>query len=567
MSSKDYVNVANSYIDGVLNGQIITGRLVKLACKRQQRDLERFSRQNSPYYFDEAEANRVCSFIELLPHTKGVLAGKKIHLEPWQVFILTTVFGWKKSENGARRYRSAYIEVARGNGKSAISSGVMLYCLLADRELGAEVYAFATTHDQALIVYDSAATMARWCKPMTQKFGLKITAHSMLVPSTNSVCRAKSSDGKTLDGLNTHLAIVDELHAHKTRDLYDVVETSLGKRPSSLLWCITTAGSNVHGICFEVRSMTRHVLEGVVEDESQFGIIYTIDDGDDWTSEEAIIKANPNWKISVDPDRILSLQKQAQVKPAAKTNFLTKHLNVWCKASSLWMNMEKWNECGRDDLRLEDYEGRECFIGLDLSAKSDIAAKVYLFREEDGSITVFPRFYLSRMALERNGASVINYGTWAEKGYLTVAGDVITDFTQIQAELEQDLTRFSVSAIAYDPWNAQQLAMTLSDMGAPMVEYRNTVQNMSEPMKELEALIHGGLVNHPNDPVLTWMMGNVEARIDFKDNIFPRKADMLRENKIDGVVAMIFALGVTKRVTPAFVDYEPVDNPFEQFEW
>lgn len=537
--SKDYCRIARAYIEGVLSGEIPACRWVKLACERQVNDLKRFDGV-AEYRFVEDEANRVCRFIELLTHTKGELAGRRIRLEPWQVFILTTSFGWRRRSDGGRRFRRVYIEVSRGNGKSCLSSGVALYCLLADREPGAEVYSFATTRDQAKIVFGDAKVMAEHNAQLRQQFGLEVLANALHVPKTNSTFQAKSAEGSTLDGLNTHLAVVDELHAHKTRAVYDVVETSLGKRRSSLLWCITTAGFDTSGICYEVRTMSTRVLEGVTEDETQFAIIYTIDDDDDWTSLAALEKANPNWGVSVRPEMITSLLKKAQALPSAVNNFKTKHLNIWCSASAAWMDMQAWKACGSDAYSLEEFEGQPCYIGLDLGAKNDVTAKVLVFPHEDGTYNVFGQYFLPEAAIQK--ATNSQYQGWSDVGYITTTSGAMTDLAVIEQSIREDLSRFDVRGIAYDPWNALGMVTSLADDGAPMIEYRNTVQNMSEPMKTLEALVQGHRLFHDNNPVLTWMAGNVVAKLDAKDNIYPRKERY--EQKIDGIVALIMALGV-----------------------
>ncbi len=551
-TSRDFLAIARDYRASVATGKVKACKWVKLACKRQDDDLKRFA-QGGSYVWDEAEAVRICHFIELLTHTKGELAGQRIHLEPWQVFILSTVFGWRRRSDGGRRFRRVYIEVPRGNGKSCLSSGVALYCLVADREPGAEVYSFATTRDQAKIVFGDAKVMAEHNEPLRKKFGLEVLANALYVPSTNSTFQAKSAEGSTLDGLNTHLAVVDELHAHKTRAVYDVVETSLGKRRSSLLWCITTSGFDTSGICYEVRTMSTKVLEKTTEDETQFAIIYTIDEGDDWTSLESLEKANPNWGVSVRPEVITSLLQKAKALPSAVNNFKTKHLDEWCSASSAWMDMEAWNRCACTGLDLSDYEGRPCFIGLDIGAKSDITAKVRLF--PDGKcFAVFAEYYLPEAAIEK--ATNSQYSGWVEQGLITTTTGAMTDLAVVEDGIREDLSRFEVKAISYDPWNALSLATSLSENGAPMVEYRNTVQMVSDPMKTLEALILDGRIRHNGDPVLRWMMSNVVAKLDAKDNIFPRKERY--ENKIDGVVALIYAIGLagTPEQQDPFADIE-----------
>lgn len=539
--TRDYCAIAADYAARVLDGSQLACKWVKLACQRQRDDLKRW-KEDGPFVWDPEAASRACRFIELLTHTKGELAGQRIKLEPWQVLILTTAFGWRRREDGGRRFRRVYIEVARGNGKSCLSSGVALYCLVADNEPGAEVYSFATTRDQAKIVFGDAKRMAETNLPLRKRFGLEVLANALYVPSTGSTFQAKSAEGSTLDGLNTHLAVVDELHAHKTRAVYDVVETSLGKRRSSLLWCITTAGFDTSGICYEVRTMSTRVLERQAVDETQFAIIYTADEEDNWTTLEALEKANPNWGVSVRPEMILSLLAKAKALPSAINNFKTKHLDIWCSASNAWMDMGAWAQCEDHSLRLEDFEGERCIIGLDLGSKNDMTAKVKVFPiETDGPTryAIFCDFYLPERAVENAVNS--QYSGWAEEGLLHVTPGAMTDLNVVEEDLREDLSRFNVEAVVYDPWQATQMATALSEDDAPMVECRMTVQNMSDPMKSVEALVLDRRLLHDGNPILTWMMGNVVAKLDAKDNIFPRKERY--EQKIDGVIALIMAMG------------------------
>lgn len=539
-TSRDYLAIAKKYARDVSIGKILACKWVKLACQRQTEDLKKYGKKGL-YEWSEPEAHRVCRFVELLTHTKGELAGQRVVLEPWQIFILTTVFGWRRRADGGRRFRRVYIEVPRGSGKSTLSSGVALYCQLADHEPGAEVYSFATTRDQAKIVFGDAKVMAEHNPALRERFGLQVLANALYVPSTNSTFQAKSAEGSTLDGLNTHLAVVDELHAHKTRAVYDVVETSLGKRRSSLLWCITTAGFDTSGICYEVRTMCTKVLSRLADDETQFAIIYTIDDGDDWSSMEALEKANPNWGVSVRPEVITSLLQKAKTLPSAINNFKTKHLDVWCSARSAWLDMRAWKRCETTGLELSDFEGQPCFIGLDIGSKSDLTVKTYLFPfEEDGKdkYALFCECWLPSKAIETSTNS--QYSGWVRSGYIQETDGAMTDLNVIEESIREDLSRFDVQTVTYDPWQATQIATSLSDEGAPMLECRFTVQNVSDPMKTLEALVIDSRIVHDGNPVMAWMMGNVEARIDAKDNIFPRKER--HENKIDGAVAAILAL-------------------------
>lgn len=540
MKKPDYVAIAKEYMRGVLDGSVPACSFVKQAVQRQLNDLRRWGPEGGDYYFDEKEASRPCWFIENLTHTKGELAGRAIHLEPWQCFLLTTLFGWK-AKAGNRRFRSAYVEVGRGNGKSTLLSGIGLFCLCADHEPGAEVYSFATTREQAKIVFGDAQTMARGNRALQEAYGLEVTAHALYVPATNSTFQAKSAEGSTLDGLNTHLAIIDELHAHKKRDVFDVVETSLGKRRNSLMVSITTAGVDRTGICYEQRTLVTKILSGSLQDESYFGVIYTLDPDDDWKSDEALAKANPNWGVSVRPEVIRALQAKAIATPSAENNFKTKHLDVWCNADVGWMDMKAWDACADESLDESDFDGEPCWLGLDLASTSDMTAKVKIFqRKIDGSshYYLFGDYWLPRTAIERGVNS--QYQGWEYLGYLHVCEGPVTDFAEIRDSILEDCGRYSVQSVAYDPFQAVQLSKELSDDGVPMVLCKQTVANLSDPMKQFQALVLDHRLHFNGDPVLTWMVSNVVCHVDVKENIYPRKG--ASENKIDGVVSGIMAL-------------------------
>lgn len=532
--TSEHVAAALEYARAVVEGEIPACKWTRLACERQLDDLER---EGFPYRFDVQRADRICRFIEKLPHIKGKWAGTPIQLEPWQQFILTTVFGWVDAD-GNRRFRTAYTEVPRKNAKSTITSGVGLYMTAADGEGGAEVYSAATTRDQARIVFRDAQQMARRCPAFRNRFGVEVNAHNINVLETASKFEALSAEGNSLDGLNIHFAAVDEVHAHKTRAVWDVLETATGARTQSLLWGITTAGSNRAGICYELRTYLTKILDGVAEDETFFGVIYTIDDGDDWTDPEVWAKANPNYGVSVLPDDIARLCKKAQEMPSAQNNFLTKRLNVWVNADTAWMDMRAWDRGGDPVLTLDDFEGERCWVGLDLASKTDIAAMNVVF-ERDGEYYLFGKYYLPEQAAEDGRNS--QYGGWAIEGRLITTPGNVTDYAYIENDLRDLMARFDVQEVPHDPWNATQFATRMQEEGAPMVEFRQSTRNLSEPMKQLEALVLQGKLHHDACPVLAWMVSNVVCHRDANDNIFPRKER--DENKIDGVVASLMALG------------------------
>lgn len=560
-----YLDAALSYARGVLAGETPASKWTKAACRRQIDDLDRAETDHHfPWEWRPDKAEHICRFIELLPHTKGKWAGSKIQLEQWQIFILTTVFGWYNRTTGYRRYRTVYIEVPRKNAKSTLTSGVALYMLTADGEAGAEIYSAATTRDQARIVFDDAKKMAAAEPGFRHRFGVKVLAHSIYEIINDSRFTPLSAEGSTLDGLNIHFASVDELHAHKTRAVYDVIETGTGARAQSIIWNITTAGSDRSGICYEQRGYVVGLLNDVLhrhdglgypikgnrhEDDTYFGIIYTIDDEDDWADESTWAKANPNIGVSVYLDDIRRLAAKAIKVSSARANFLTKRLNVWVNAATAWMDMRAWDACGDPELNPDDHADDRCIIALDLASKVDIAAKMRLFtRRIDGKQHYYA--YGTHYVPEDKATDEANsqYAGWVEDGWLIATPGNVIDFDLIEDDIRADLARHNVDEVPYDPWQATQLANNMQKVGAPMVELRQTVQNFSEPMKELEAAVLEGRFHHNGDPVLTWMVSNVVAWRDAKDNIYPRKER--EENKIDGAVAIIMAISRAMVPTP-----------------
>lgn len=547
---------AKAYVRGVLSGKTPACKWVRLACERFDRDWKAWAgtsrtpkKRGAPYWYDFAAGERVCQFIGQLPQVKGEWArrGQPLTLQPWQKFLLVSAFGWKRTSDGTRRFRTVYIEVPRKNGKSSLSTGVALYMLTMDGEIGAEVYSAATTRDQAKIVFEDGQAMVRRDAEFRKQLGAEVGAHAIYVKRSGGRFQALSADGGTLDGLNIHCAVVDELHAHKTRAVYDVLETATGSRSQPLLWNITTAGSNRAGVCYEVRTYLTKILNGQDQDDTFFGCIWTLDDDDQWTEEAAWRKANPNFGVSLYPDDFARLAAKAMSMSSATNNFLTKRLNIWVNANTAWMPMDAWVKCGDPSLSIEDFAGEKCLTSLDLASKTDIAARVALFWRDlpgaDGRqerhYYAFGRYYLPESAAEDGRNS--QYSGWSHDGRLILTPGQVIDFAYIEDDLRDLSSRFEVQEVPYDPFQATQLSTRLAGEGFPMVEMRPTVLNFSEPMKELEKLVLQGRLHHDGDPVLEWMVSNVVCHYDNKDNVYPRKERP--ENKIDGVVALIMALG------------------------
>jgi phage terminase large subunit-like protein len=543
--SKDFVAIARQYADDVLSGKISVCRLVQLACQRQVNDLAKAETGESEWTWDEDRANRICAFIELLPHIKGRWKSRTIILEPWQCFSLTTIFGWV-DDDGLRRFRKVYWELPRKNSKTTIAAGVALYLLCADGEPGADIFAAAVTHDQAKICWDTAAQMVKNDKNMRAYYNVEAMARSIVINGQASSFKPLARDADSLEGLNPHGAVIDELHAHKTREVFDVINMATGSRSQPLIFCITTAGDNRNGVCFEQHDYIVQVLNGRASDrgsERYFGIIYSLDPSDDWTTEESARKANPNYGVSVFPDDIMTICQQAQRSAEAQNTYLTKRLNIWVTSGTAYFNMLAWeNRCKSQELKLEDFYGERCYIGIDLASKIDVAAKVYVFPRDDGKMVVFGRYYLPTAAAERGNPNYDLYRGWSinpDVGLTLTEGEVI-DFEVIEEDLKEDRGNFDVAEFPYDPNQATELSTRMRNEGLNMVEITQNVRNLSEPMKSLEGMVLAGDILHNGDPILSWMMGNVVAKRDAKDNVYPRK--IRNENKIDGAVALIMAL-------------------------
>lgn len=540
-SEPDYVDVGLAYARDVLGGKIPACRYVKLACQRHLDDLKRWDSEDSPYWFDRRAANAKCRFVELLPHTKGIWAAKqqKIKLEPWQCFVETVRFGWKR-RNGTRRFRKSYEEVPRKNGKSIRKAATGLYMLAADGEFGAEVYSGATTEKQAWEVFRPARLMVIRTPDLKEAFSVEVNASNLSIIENGS--RFEPLIGKPGDGASPSYVVHDEFHEHETTDQADAMETGMGAREQPLQDFITTAGVNLSGPCYQMRREVIDVLEGRIENDELFGIIYTIDEGDDWADPASLVKANPNYGVSVSADFLLQRQREAKQSARKQNAFRTKHLNQWVGAKTAWMNMISWGQCPARK-SLDELAGRPVFVGLDLASKIDIAALVMLFPPHGDDLWhLHGKYYLPESMLEP-GASVnsSHYDTWAKQGLLTVTDGEIIDFDEIMDDIRDLSPRFDVQEIAYDQYQATHLVTTMLKEGAPMVQYGATVKNFSDPMKQIEAFVKTKVLAHGDCPVMTWMMSNVVAALDAKDNIFPRKETV--DAKIDGPVAAIMAMG------------------------
>lgn len=550
---KNYSEIADSYAYDVMSGHIPANVYIKHAVKEHIGNKKLVINDDYPYEYDADKAYSACRFIELQYHTKGKWAQKKEHLvlEPWQVFFVCNVFGWVRKRDGLRKYREALLLVPRKNGKSALAAAIGLYMMCADNEYGAEVYTGATSEKQAKEVFTPAQIMARKNPAMLAHYGIMVNASNICIEKNGS--KMEPVIGNPPDGSSPSCAIIDEVHEHKDSRLIDTMITGMGAREQPLALYITTAGFNVSGPCYSMQIELQKQLEGAItRNDRQFAMIYGVDQGDDWTDIETLKKANPNFDVSVSADFLEARLVDARANARKQSAFKTKHLNIWCGSRESFFNVEKWRACGRDDLKISDYYGRPAFIGMDLASRVDIAAiEIYIPGEGDDPGVRFGKYYLPEEQLEVGNES---YRAWASEGWLTITDGEIIDFGEIKQDVLEICSLFEVHELGYDPHQATMLVTELMAEGVPVVEVRQSVANFSEPMKMLDAMIRSGMLYHNNDPVMTWMISNVTAQVNAKDEVYPRKE--VDENKIDGVVALLMALGRSQKERELEVDFD-----------
>lgn len=553
MTRKAYpnVNAANQYARDIVRGKTVACRYVIDACQRHLDDLAKEKTKKFLYRFDKDLAEKAAKFIQLLPHTKGEWAFKRmpITLEPWQLFIVCSAFGWVRKGTKLRRFREVYTEIPRKNGKSAISAGVALFCFTCDDEFGAEVYSGATTEKQAWEVFRPARLMCKRTPALCDAFGVEVNASNMNRPEDGA--RLEPLIGNPGDGASPSCAIVDEYHEHDTDALYTTMLTGMGARRQPLMWAITTAGYNIEGPCYDKRREVIEMLNGTVPNDELFGVIYTVDEGDDWTDPAVLRKANPNMGISVYSDFLLSQQKRAMNNARQANVFKTKHLNIWVSARAAYFNLVSWRNCEDETLTIEQFEGQPCYLSFDLARKLDMNSMVRIFtRDIDGRrhyYCIAPKFWVPYDTVYSTDTdhqrTAERFQKWVNSGHLEVTEGAEIDYRVILEEAKAVNRQNPVEESAIDPHGATNLSHHLADEGLSPITIVQNYTNMSDPMKELEAAIEAGRFHHDGHPILTWCISNVVGKH------LPGNDDVVRpikehsENKIDGATALIMDIG------------------------
>ena len=493
------------------------------------------------YTFDLAAGLRVIEFVEgYCRHYKGEWAGKPMLLENWQKVILLEAFGWMR-EDGFRVHRTMWLELGRKNGKSALAAALGVYLLVADGEQGAEVYSSATKRDQARIVFQFAKEIVNQSPRLSEH--IKVQRTNMSVMRTRSKFEPLSSEGDTLDGLSPHGTIIDELHSHRDRSVYDKLITAQASRRQPMSVCITTAGIyDPERIGWQLHEHGVGLLNGTVEDDSWFVWISAADKGDDPYAPETWQKANPNLSVSIYPDFIEQRASEALSQPSSLNAFTRLHLNQWTQQIERWLDMNHWDACNHE-VNLDELEGRECYMGLDLSSKLDLTALALIFPPTDDDLwRLWVNCYIPRESMaERERVDRIPYSMWEREGWITPTDGDVIDYTWIERDIVELSERFNVQEVAYDPWSAQQTALRIrDDMGLPVVPIRQGFMSLSEPTKEFERLVVSGKLAHGGNSCLAWQANNVTVRHDPAGNIKPDKGQ--KTHKIDGIAASIIGL-------------------------
>jgi phage terminase large subunit-like protein len=548
------------YVAGVLSGKILACKDIKLACRRHRKDLKSSKRnlKKFPWYFSEEHCNRFIRFHEGFPHVKDDFRGRardheRFNLEDWQCFVYGSIFGWVDKQDGSRRFNEAYVEVPRKNGKTPNAAVVGLFGLTADGEYGAEIFAGASSREQAGEVgsiFDTARALALASPEFRQAYGVWVNANSIVVASKNA--SFKKVKGNPQDGPAPHMVLADERHEYKTDRIIEWARNGMVSRRQPLLLSTTTAGHNTASACYRANVEAREILAGRIQNDRQFCFVSTIDRGMDWRSKRALRMANPNYGVSINPKKIEGDQQQARQSAAKQAAFKTKNLNIWVNAGKPWMDMDRWDECRDREMKIEQFASDPCILSVDLASRKDTVSTPRLFKRrlptaEGGELQdhyyCFTRGYLNSEQVrdEKN----THFADWVERGMLIETPGNVTDYLQIADDVAADALNLDLREMVFDPFHAAPFAQILQaredwPQEIEFAELKQSDMNMSPAMQELEAAVLSRRFHHDGNEFLAWQMGNVRCIISRKDYWYPDRE--IKERKIDGPVSIILGL-------------------------
>lgn len=540
------------YANKVIQGEIVASVYIKLACERF---LNWFN--NPELEFRPDKVDKVVNFLSKLKHYQGKSNGQPFILTDWQFFIVENIFGWYYKDSSRRVIRNVYVEVGRKSGKSTLLAGISLFALLADGENGAEVDCIANTRLQARQLFEYASELSK-SLDRKEKY-IKRYRNQINFPLKQSKLQVLSSDASKLDGFNSSLFVEDELHAAVNSQLYDVLKSSQGMRENPLAICITSAGFDKFSFCYQMRTTCIEILYGKKEDMSQFSAIYSIDEGDDWTDPKVWKKSNPNLGITVTEDYLQEQVTQAKNNPSLEVGVRTKNFGEWISSSDIWINNDLLLQCS-EKVNLNQFNDEDFgYVGVDLASVSDLTAVSVLINKDD-KYYFKTKYYLPESALEGNSNSEM-YKLWARQKLLEITPGNVTDYDYILKDLLKLNNKIFINKIAYDSYNSTQWAIDATAEGLPLEPFSQSLGNFNRPTKELERLIKSGKVVIDDNEITRFCFSNVILKSDYCENVKPVKST--NQNKIDGVISMIEALGIYLNNTNYGGNFYGFDNKEE----
>lgn len=527
---EEKIQFHKQYALDVLAGKITACKYIKCACERY---LEFFNK----YEYRADKVEKVINFISKLKHFKGKHNGKPFILMPWQVFIVSAIFGFYR-ENGKRVVNNVYIEIARKNGKTAFIGAISLYMLIADGESGAEIDFLANNTKQAAIAYEFANYFLQSIDPRGKYF--ERLRSKIKFDKTKSFIQVLSSESSGLDGFDSSCFILDEVHEQRDSRLYDVMISSQGQRENPLALLITTAGFNMFGFCYPYRQTCTEIITGHKDDDSTFAAIFTLDEEDDWEDENVWIKSNPNLGITVQEDYLKRQINNAKLNNSLEVGVKTKNLNMWVSSSDVWINNDLLLETSKK-FEITDFEEETlCWLGVDLSAVSDMTAVSVMIPYEDKYY--FKTWYYLPESCLQNSPNANNYYNWYNQKYLKLTPGNVIDYEYIIKDIRQISEHLLIDKIAYDSYNSTQWAIDMTNLGMPIEPFSQTLWHFNKPTKEFERLIKMGRIIIDDNPITRWCFGNVLLKEDHNENCKPTKES--KNQKIDGVISILESLGV-----------------------
>lgn len=527
-------DATTAYAEQVVAGKIVAGKPVRQACERHLRDLKEGESRGLTWRPEKAEVRfRFFENVLVLPD------GKPFKLEPFQKFIVGSVFGWYRA-TGTRRFRMAYVETAKGSGKTPLAAGIGLSGLVVDDEPAPEIYSAAVTRDQAKICFRDAEMMTQASPLLSDRLDTRVA--SILAQSTNGVMRPVSSEHRGLDGLRPYIALIDEIHEHPDAMVVDKIRAGTKRRLDALIFEITNSGYNRNSVCWQHHEYSLKLLDQAMEDDSWFAYVAAVDEGDDpMTDPSCWVKANPGLGTILPVQYVEEQVREAKGMPSKEN--IVRRLNFcqWTEQATRWLPMEMWRNCD-STRKIEDYRGQTCYAGLDLATVRDIAAFELAFPADDtGTIATFGYYFVpEEKILERAKKDRVPYDQWAREGWLISTPGNVIDYGFIRSKIQEIADRVIVKEIGYDRWNASQIVTDLQGDGFTMVPIGQGFASMSSPAKELEKLVVSSTFAFDGNPVTTWMASNVTVKQDPAGNIKPDKERS--GDRIDGIVAICMAL-------------------------